>query len=352
MYTDDLQEAVELANEFDTRKQDTLTPASALEVMWDTGRIRTHSLFSHDSEMSINAIRGMLRFFRGTKRNPLAPNIYGAAKYLANDCPTDLFAKNMNTWLKALGDKELLLRDYTDNGGTETVAVYSDRYKVADPSLVLEAVNEFMDDAGVDFPVKITVYPYDVYGKIIIPSLTDHIDEDGNGYVPYSAGVAFGTSGIGNRAHYVSRFVQRGPCDNSTVLYDGWKKRHTISGPEVKFFIASAMRDALALAGDTMERLHQAARRRLENPLDLINGIVKSRGLDEDAAAHLFAAAQTQGGPTTLGLSNAVTFYAQSIDNLWDRESMEILGGKILMADTMAELNHAVQYQPENVEQF
>lgn len=353
MFLDNLQDAVKLAGELDSQKHDPILPANLVSVSPDSGALITRTLFGElHSSLSIQAVRGMLRFMKGTKSQPVAPHIYPSSRYLLEDCPPWLFASNLNHWLGELGDKELLFRIFNNGGESTAVQTFSDRYKVADPGVMLEAIREFMDDAGVDYPVRINLDAYNLYGKVVIPEMTEYVDENGNGQTAYSGGIAFGTSGTGGRSHYVKAFIQRGPCDNSTVLRDGWAKKHLITAPEVKFFVASGMREALSLNESMMERLHQAARLNLDNPLDIINSIVKSRGLGEDAAAHLFASVQTQGGPTLLGLSNAVTFHAHSVDDMWQKAELEELGGDILMAQNMNELNQATAYVPDQTEQF
>lgn len=297
------------------------------------------------------AFRHLSSFLTGTKKNPLATSIRRAVDYLYEDCPPDLRASNINYWLDQLPkNKELIFRNYDydvdglngmDGGGMQVRAVTSNRYGIVDAHHVLKGVmiatENFSDD---QLHIDHTYLDENtLHLRLRLPRVAEII-QTGNYRQPYSAGIYFSNGSVKNRRLVVAPYIQGGSCQNSVIVYEdyGFARNHNgLSVGIAHTFIYDLFSQVIKATPAILDRLAEAAREEMPDPAEVLRRLTESRGISIEVEHRMAQGLWEQGGATTLGLVNGITYGAHTAEAAGEidhelRTELEILAGNILIA--------------------
>jgi len=334
-----LDSFIEVAEEHEQHKSDmTLTPAQmGFQVLTDQDGTnpKTHLIARTEygtSPFSLNTrpVNQTLRRIQQRKSSPV--NYSGpmpVARHIVHDMYPGTQAMHLNQMLATLPNNKYLVRGY----GDEWVSSYSEMYHIADPVHLIDAMKRGFEHVGRVPPVSGYVTRYGLSMRVVYPEITRDFNEGDGGDVPYSAGFVLKTSKTSS--HILAPFIQRGPCENTTMFYSsewGFKLQHRYDQRFVTEFLYANMRNVMDQSEELMNKVEDASLDALDNFSDIIAGISKKAGLDKRLEHEFFATAQQQGGHTRLGVANGLSWIAQDsgIKSLDAREELEALSGFVM----------------------
>jgi hypothetical protein len=252
------------------------------------------------------------------------------------------FAAIMNDLLPQIESKGLLIRTEAKN----IRAILTDRYGIVDNSQVLNAVREILVATGDQMPdltiVKSSVDRDRLDMRIVFknPKITNpELAPQGEtrrgdiGNRPYGFGVYVGNEETGRGGMSVKTLAQRNGCTNSIIIEskENIQLRHLGETQVLLGRLQQSFADILPIGAQVLNRIYEVTNKALPNLADVLNGLSKSYGWDDDAQSQILIG--TEGQETVMGLVNGVSFAASKIEDSAKRVEMEIQAGAILTAN-------------------
>ena len=261
----------------------------------------------------------------------------------------DLLVKNVNAWLP---DKEKRMVRVLDGN---VRALLSSRYRIIDNYDILnQALMEFFNISN-DKKTKIDIHKADLtdthlFVKALSPDLIDEVHDTDNmkrGDI-VNGGIMISNSEVGAGGYKVTPFINIVKCSNGLIGEEVLKKIHL--GKDLGIGEIDWSDETLRLQDEALwakmkdmihatfnpeifhkwvDRINKVAKVEIEKPTLAVNNIVKSYKMPEslqDDLMNFFAKENN----TQWGLSNAVTAYAQTVDDYNKQIEMEKIGAKIL----------------------
>lgn len=252
------------------------------------------------------------------------------------------FAAIMNDLLSQVESKGLLIRTEAKN----IRAVLTDKYGIVDNTQVLQAVHKILVATGDAMP-DLTVVKSDVSRdrldmRIVFknPKITNpEIAPQGEtrrgdiGQRPYGFGVYVGNEETGRGGVSVKALMQRHGCTNSIIIdaKENIQLRHLGETEVLIGRIQQSFADILPVGAEILNRIYAVTNKALPNLTDVLAGLSKQYGWDDDAQNQILIG--TEGQETVMGLVNGVSFAASKIDDSAKRVEMETQAGSILVAN-------------------
>ena len=271
----------------------------------------------------------------------LGPVVYGRGKgkplpfdYL-HALPPHLRATVLNDHLQAARDKEWLVRTY----GTRVRAVLDSNYPIVKNIDLLKAMDALIDAEEGRFPgmqlVRPSVTPDDLNLKIIWRNVEGRAGRNGQDGPPYGIGCYLGHGEIGNRKLRLLPQVQVHSCTNSIMLDTADESlvlAHRGSLASIMVLLKAALGRILRSSAELLDRLILAETERIEDMSAVLDGLALEYGWSADVSKAV--AFGTGGRQTRAGLVGGVTYAAHAaLEDPNDQADMEVLGGRILVAD-------------------
>jgi hypothetical protein len=255
------------------------------------------------------------------------------------------FAAIMNDLLPQIESKGLLIRTEAKN----IRAILTDRYGIVDNTQVLNAVREILVATGDQMPdltvVNSSVNRDRLDMRIVFknPKITNpEIAPQGEtrrgdiGNRPYGFGVYVGNEETGRGGMSVKALAQRHGCTNSIIIEskENIQLRHLGETQVLIGRLQQSFADILPIGADILNRIYAVTNKALPNLTDVLSGLSKQYGWDDDAQNQILIG--TEGQETVMGLVNGVSFAASKIEDSAKRVEMETQAGSILVApDTL-----------------
>ena len=254
----------------------------------------------------------------------------------------DLRAYLMNDHLRNYPNGDWFVRAYDDT----CRAVLSDRYaSIANTELlnILSVVSK-ETQAPHYLTNSSSVNPDSLNVRIIWKDVRHGDDRNGNGN--WGIGVAITNGEIGQRRLRGMPLLQRHSCQNSIVLDDtvnGFEFTHRGSVQTKMIVVKSAMQEILPFAAEMLETMIAAETDVIPDFTEVLAGLAMQYGWEDNVTAAV--AIGTEGQETRAGIVNGITHAAKGFENPDDRMDMEILGGRILVAEESVFSRAAYAYQ-------
>lgn len=291
----------------------------------------------------------------------LGPIVYGRGKgkplpfdYL-HALPAQLRATVLNDHLQAARDKQWLVRAY----GTRARAVLDGDYPIVSNTELLQAMDALIDAEDGRFPgmqlVRPSVTPDDLNLKIVWRNVDGRPGHNGQDRSPYGIGVYLGHGEVGNRKLRLLPQVQVHSCTNSVMLdtdSESLVLSHRGSLASIMVLLKAALGRVLRSSAQLLDRLILAENERIEDMSAVLDGLALEYGWSADVSKAV--AFGTGGRKTRAGLVSGVTYAAHTVfEDPNDQADMEVLGGRILVADwslfgRAAEMARLTQRLPQN----
>lgn len=271
----------------------------------------------------------------------LGPVVYGRGKgkplpydYL-HAMPEHLRATVLNDHLQAARGKEWLVRTF----GTRARAVLDSNYPVVSNTELLQAMDLLISAEDDRFPgmqlVRPAVTPDDLNLKIVWRNVYGRPGQNGQDSPPYGIGCYLGHGEIGNRKLRLLPQVQVHSCTNSVMLDTASESlvlSHRGSLASIMVLLKAALGRVLRSSADLLDRLIMAEGEKIEDMSSVLDGLALEYGWSADVSQAV--AFGTGGRKTRAGLVSGVTYAAHTaIEDPNDQADMEVLGGRILVAD-------------------
>ncbi len=252
------------------------------------------------------------------------------------------FAAIMNDLLPQIESKGLLVRTEAKN----IRAILTDRYGIVDNTQVLNAVREILVATGDQMPdlqvVNSSVNRDRLDMRIVFknPKITNpEIAPQGEtrrgdiGNRPYGFGVYVGNEETGRGGLSVKALAQRHGCTNSIIIEskENIQLRHLGETQVLLGRLQQSFADILPIGADILNRIYAVTNKALPNLTDVLNGLSKTYGWDDDVQNQILIG--TEGQETVMGLVNGVSFAASKIEDSAKRVEMETQAGAILTAN-------------------
>lgn len=273
----------------------------------------------------------------------------------------DILMANVNGWFEAKPERRML-RIYQDNANTLR-AFLSDRYRRIDNyELLMHSIlptlmetPELKDDLQI---VSCEVTNLKLYIKCISQSITAHLGiADVNDQV--NAGFVITNSEVGMGAVHISQYIYRRVCRNGMIgeslfrkyhvgrnvddSFDQYMQNDTLQADDKAIMLkardmirAAINKDAFKDAVDSMRRTHSI---KVVNPQKAVEVLSNQLLLGMDAQQGIMARFfknEDRDGRTMFNMVNAVTQYAEDVDDYDAATEMEHAGYKIMNLPTRA----------------
>jgi hypothetical protein len=251
------------------------------------------------------------------------------------------FAAVMNDLIPQLESKGLIVRTH----GKDIRAILTDRYGIVDNTQVLNAVREILVASGNEMPdlqvvksevtrdrldMRIVFQNPKIKNPEIVPQGETRRGDSGNR--PYGFGAFVGNEETGRGGLSVKALIQRHGCTNSIIVEhkDNIQLRHLGETQVLLGRLQQSFADILPVAAQTLNRIYEVTNKALPNLTDVLSGLSKQYGWDDDTAKQVLIG--TEGQETVMGLVNGVSFAASKIEDSASRVEMETQAGAILVA--------------------
>lgn len=251
------------------------------------------------------------------------------------------FAPIINDLLTQVESKGLLIR----TEAKAIRAVLTDKYGIVDNTQVLNAVREILVATGDAMPdltvVKSTVNRDRLDMRIVFknPKITNpELIPQGEtrrgdiGNRPYGFGVYVGNEETGRGGLSVKALAQRHGCTNSIIIEskENIQLRHLGETQVLLGRLQQSFADILPIGADILNRIYAVTNKALPNLTDVLSGLSKQYGWDDDAQNQILIG--TEGQETVMGLVNGVSYAASLLKDSTDQVEMEMQAGSILTA--------------------
>lgn len=254
------------------------------------------------------------------------------------------FAAIFNDLLPQIESKGLLVR--TD--AKQVRAILTDKYGIVDNTQVLNAVRDILKETAGDLQdlrivnshidrdrldLRVVFSEPKISNPEIMPQGETRRGDLRSASQPYGLGVFVTNEETGCGGLGVKSLVWRGPCTNSIIVntQQSIAVRHIGQTEVLIGRLQQAFADALPVAAQTLNRIYEVTNKALPNLTDVLNGLSKQYGWDDDAQNQILIG--TEGQETVMGLVNGVSFAASKIEDSAQRVEMETQAGNILVAN-------------------
>lgn len=252
------------------------------------------------------------------------------------------FAAILNDLLPQVESKGLLVRTHEKN----IRAILTDRYGIVDNTQVLNAVREILVATGDQMPdlqvVNSSVTRDRLDMRIVFknPKITNpEIAPQGEtrrgdiGNRPYGFGAFVSNEETGRGGLSVKALAQRHGCTNSIIIdaKENITVRHLGETQVLLGRLQQSFADMLPIGAQVLNRIYEVTNKALPNLADVLNGLSKQYGWDDNAQSQILIG--TEGQETVMGLVNGVSFAASKIEDSAQRVEMETQAGNILVAN-------------------
>lgn len=316
-----LDTLLEASRGFDSRKRD--HSVKAREISWVGGNISvdTPTLFGTSRTVygwSEHAFQQML--------GRLSPALHGkngktmgfADAWQLSQQWGDLWQPIGNRLLAGY-DNGLLIRTYE----SDVRAFLTSRYGILDNTGVLEAMQQVLADdpsSGGFRAARSSIDQNTMYVRILMR------EGLGDGNLPkkergnWGIGAIISNGEIGNRSLSVQPILQRGSCENSTIIREGYKVRHVGSGSAMLAQLKMGLIESFALGAERLEKIAEAAYRELPSFAEMLTGIAAERNWATGSVNQMMIG--SEGEATVLGVINGVTWlsHAQDADTAYETQ--------------------------------
>ena len=323
--------------DLNAKKRDIIVPAGRLQ-MTATGNVEVRNNNALESFEYFKPNELMESQIAGKLGIPMA-----YFKKMKTKIP-ELMARNVNDWLDYEKEKRYLLRTYTNAEEIGTGrALLSDRYNMIDNHDVLFASLDAINQTGVNVEIRrAEVSDTKMYLHVVCPEveqeaeafLKEYLKENdakGNGiisgFVLTNSEVGLGSFEIRPRAVIVK-------CNNGLMVKDeSFRKIHLgskLEDGEVVWsertkqknyeLIISQTKDAIQTylskdyLGRMIEKIAVLNNINLEHPVDAVENVCSSLGISDEYKYNVIANFLKDGQKNALGIFQAVTREAQSMD--------------------------------------
>lgn len=268
----------------------------------------------------------------------------------ARRMPSDILAMNVNYWLTAEPDKEIMLRYRDDN----IRGVLSGRYQPYDNYPVIEAVDKCLEGAA----VHVDSFHLDDLGfhlKMTSPELETRVGNllDGSADI-ITSGFYVTNSEVGARAVRIGYYIKRLICSNGLIgtrAKDFFYQRHMgLSQIQFEVGVAEGIGKALKASNETVTALVEARARKVESPAEIIKRIVQSNRLSQqfqDEVMIAYGTEQALSGDNDFSVIQAFTRAAHGLE-VNKRVEVETLAGYMLDHSLLAASRNYVSELVEN----
>ena len=266
---------------------------------------------------------------------------------MRNDAP-GLLAESLNVWLDELGDTPQLLRTFRSDDGPHAIgrAFLSDRFECIDDFDVVMGVLDGVRSASPGAEVSgCDITDKKMRLRITAPDIALNIADLLTGYQVYGrsardfplmwAGIAVENSEVGAGAFTLSPRAVVEVCTNGmTRAVDAIRRVHLGSRMEQGVInwsdetrraqidlIRNQARDAVAtfLNPDYLEKFAQdmraASGQQVEQPSHAVQFVAQALGYNEEEQDNILAHFYRSGDNSALGLAQALTLHAQTLDS-------------------------------------
>lgn len=242
----------------------------------------------------------------------------------------DLRAHVLNDHLRNYPNGDWFVRAYDDT----CRAVLSDRYAAIANTELLNILNAVTTESNTPsaLTASSTVTPDSLNVRIIWKDV--HRGDDRNGNGNWGIGVAITNGETGQRRLRGLPLLQRHSCQNSIVgdgSVSGFEFTHRGSVQTKMIVVKSAMQEILPFAAEMLEKMIAAEGQVIPDFSDVLAGLAMQYGWDDNVTTSI--AVGTEGYTTRAGLVNGITHAAKLYEDPDARMDMEILGGRILVAN-------------------
>ena len=254
--------------------------------------------------------------------------------YIADVCPADLAAINMNHWQQESGsgsrDTKWFVRSIADErGGQEVRACLSEFYTPISNTELLEMAADFTQELGGEV-IRGYVDADTLHLKMIFVD-----DSTAN----YGFGFYLGNGEVGNRALRVAPLVQRHACTNSITMPSGtfYQKHYRVSPVRLRGDVKDELGKALRTAPDILAQIVKAEMDQIPDLAEIVKHLVERKGFSENIASEILIG--TEAKRTRMGLVNGLSYAAHSTADM-DQETridLEFFAGAMLES-TQAEV--------------
>lgn len=252
------------------------------------------------------------------------------------------FAVILNDLMPQIESKGLLVR----TEAKAIRAILTDRYGIVDNTQVLNAVREILVATGDEMPdlqvVNSSVTRDRLDMRIVFknPKITNpEIAPQGEtrrgdiGNRPYGFGAFVSNEETGRGGLSVKALAQRHGCTNSIIIdaKENITVRHLGETQVLLGRLQQSFADMLPIGAQVLNRIYEVTNKALPNLADVLSGLSKQYGWDDDAQSQILIG--TEGQETVMGLVNGVSFAASKIEDSAQRVEMETQAGSILVAN-------------------
>lgn len=272
----------------------------------------------------------------------LGPVVFGrgSSKALPYDYLTaldpDMRADVLNRHLRAAADRRWLVRGY----GETTRAVLDGNYPIVSNTELLEAMEGLIKHERGRFEGLTLVRPSVTADDLNLKIVWRNVDVGGHGgwgggSAPYGLGCYLGNGEIGNRRIRLWPLVQKHSCTNSIIVDhdEGLTLTHRGSLAGIMVLIKAALGRVFQASAETLDRLIMAEAERIPDLSDTLDGLSLKYGWSTEVRDAV--AFGMEGQQTRAGLVAGVSYAAHAaLDDPNAQADMEVLGGRILMADS------------------
>lgn len=336
-----LAQAVEA---LDARKRDWIAPAATLSYQEAGGDVLTVNAEGGRAYAVTDHAMGQLTDRLGIPRR------YATA---ARAVP-GLLAHNVNAWLGSTRDR-LMVRTLTDPDRPVARAVLSDRYRPVDNLFLLRAIMPTLAEHQDLQVMSRTLTDQRMYLQVAFPRLTADVKVGD----PVQYGLTISDSEIGLGAVDVSAMVWRLKCTNGMIGSSVVRRNHVgsrLGGEDggsldvwqrdtveadlraMELMLRDTVRASLdpARFDGMVAKLREAGEERIDDAMAarVVRNITKEANLTDAAVPHLLGNMTVDGGMSRYGVGQALTWWAQRLDNRDQQFDLERLGYQIMSDDS------------------
>ena len=240
----------------------------------------------------------------------------GGASYMKK-CITNrlphLVPQNLNTWLKAQGGKELLIRFYKN----QAIAILSNKYGVFDHGDALDCLSNAL---GKNSTYRIEAYALDVDNLSVRLVDTEKVlvQDASGGRDKSTAGLVFRNGQTGRSLASIEFMIYTFACTNGLIVAQDrgivYKRRHiSINKEDFTEQITATLEQFPAYVEMARKDMEQARQVRISVEMreSLRKQIQRGLGVGEDTVNEIFEVMDTQWDANAWGIAGAITEVAQ-----------------------------------------
>jgi hypothetical protein len=248
-----------------------------------------------------------------------------------------LVSINLQAWMQANKEKQMLLRSVSPRGISVGRAFLSERYVPVDDLDVLEILEKIEEATSAD--VRMLEIGEESFHLKLSWRRERHEVKVGD---VIEFGVSISNSEVGKRAVRIEPMVWRLNCGNGMIgraadLEGGvWYVRHAGRTERVLSVVTDALRASLPAAREMSRLMAASVKEQIDKPVERLKSLAKEEGLSESiiSSATEEMLREAAGGPVTkFDFINGVTGAGRQQKNADLRYDLERLGASLLSRD-------------------